>query len=603
MSEPVSQEEADRIKTAKAMYNNIDTAPPTSAQLNQVASDDAARAGDAEALKASHDEFVRQYIDAPAATGGALAPAGQGGTGNTPAEPAAQPAQSEGTGTQSAGTNAEPSAPPASQIAVADAEAQRRAEFNKLQDERRRTADARLNNGGAHAVLLSKGGMQPSSDTVQITQGPEVKESDRLLGEIENNAVRAAGGEATAGLKRDEVLGGLETQHSQANAKLAGAEQQAQQQQSNALSAVADRMSKALENAPPVVSPAQDLNNMGMGQKLAFVLASAGGAMAGRATGENRFLQGYNQMVDARIKTQEQEAAAGGVLAKGQENLYGVMRQGFQSDDAARSGMRLMYAQALQTKMNEAAIHYNIDMANPHYQKMQADIAQQILTAQMELAKISGQHISEEKTARYAPPQVAVVGGGDKGDAKAREDLDKYWTTHKLYDKEADLDTINNIVRDHDKQGLIAQYVASHPGASYANAYFALVGDPTQRQQMVDTEESVKSAVSGNGMRSELGRQLGQTLANPQNSAEKYNRLSHEFQTEAAAGIAAHGGYDAYRRWRQNTQDIQDTTGSLVRPQGAKELPNALPRVEGAVPPPSAASANTAPAASHHKKK
>jgi len=595
---PVTQEEAKRIQNAKAMLYP-DAAPPSQDMLSEAAADQDAAAAGAPARPGSPgadvalDAIVQKYT-----------------SGAAPAVPSPEaPAPKADPYALGAWTNAAAAHPPEfnagvqSQTAAADSEAAKRAEFNRLNPRRAREADARLAQQSQPGIaIVTPGGMRPSSDTVQVTQGPEVSDAQRLLQSLETNAVGAARGDTEAAKQRDTVLAGLESEHGQNTAKLAGGEQHAAQAQSAALSHVADRMSQALDAARvPVVSPAQDLNNMGMGQKLAFMLAAAGGGVAGRATGQNPFLGGYNQMVDARIATQKAQAEQAKGDAAGQENLYSVMKQGFQSDDAARAAMRTMYLQALDTKLKEAALHYNIDAANPHLQQLQAGIAQQLLTNQMELAKISGKHVSEESTSKYVPPSVTVVGGAPKNEGETRKQLDKYWTEHKLYDKEADLDTLNNIVRQADKGGVVMKYIAAHPGMSYANAFFAARNDPTQKQLMVDIEREVKDNIAGNGMRSELGRQLGQTLANAENAQQAYSRLNSGFANEAASGIAAYGGIDAYKRWRQEAEDIQNSTNSPVQAQGSDELPRALPPVDGAVAP--AVKPPPITQASHHKKR
>jgi hypothetical protein len=628
--EPVSREEAERIQEWKRGRDAIPPAPDVSpadvtnainASLNEEEPTPLPNAKPEEGSFAAplenaqpgnlHDQLVNAYrvsnsAPEPATPAAPAAPA-EGGSWFQQAWDGKLPAQQELNAQVPIGGKLGPNAAPVeSKPQAADSEAAKRSEFNKLRRaEKQQVADYRLaHQDTPRAVVVSRGGMMPSSETTQVTQGPEVSDAERLIREMEQNGVRSAGDNATAELKRDTAMAGLENQHATANAKFAGGEQKAAQKQSDALGAVADRMKTALEAAQkPVVSPAQDLQNMNMGQKLAFILASAGGGFTGRETGKNSFLDGYDQMVNARIDTQKREADQNRDFAKGQENLYGLMKQGFQSDDAARGAMRLMYLQALDTKMKEAQLHYNIDAANPRYMQMQAQIAKEILIQREELAKISGTKVTQENTSRYQAPQVAVVGGPNKNEAETRKSFDKYWTEHKLYDKEADLDTLNNIVRNADKGGAVMKYIAAHPGMSYANAFFAARNDPTQRQLMVDIEREVGNNIQGSGMRSELGRQLGQTLANAQNAQQAYNRLNTEFASEASSGIAAYGGIDAYKRWRQEAEDIQNATNSPVQSQGSDELPKALPPIDETVAPAPVAPGRTAPPPSHHKKK
>lgn len=580
--EPVTREEAQRIQAAKAALYP-DAAPPTQDMLSEAAADQDAAAAGAPARPGSPgadialDQIVQKYTAAPSAPPEA------------PAEPAPEKADPYALG---AWTNAAAARPPEftpgvkSQVATADDEAKRRAEFNKLNPQRAREADARLAQEGRSAVIVSPGGMRPSSDTVQVTQGPEVSDADRLLKGYEQNATTGAEGDAAASKERDTALAGLESNYAQGSAKLAGGEQRAAQKQSDALSHVADRMAQALEaSRVPVVSPAQDLSDMGMGQKLAFVLASAASTYFNRDIYKgprgNPFLDGYNQMVDARIATQKAQAEQQKAYAGGQENLYSVMKQGFQSDDAARAAMRVMYLQALDTKMKEAALHYNIDAANPRLLQIKAGIDQQLLTNQEELAKISGKHVSEEQTSKYVPPSAIVVGGGtDPKETEKEKSLDKRLREAGADKTEADLDTLNSVVGSLDKNGAVARYAAEH-GQSYANALFAMSNDPTQRQFIVDVQRGLKSEVSGNGMRSELGRDIAKTIDNPNTAGELYNRLAKEHAKAVADAIASEGagGYQRYLRMRRRSQDIQHATNSPVRAQGAEPLPDALPEV------------------------
>lgn len=595
----VSEEQA-RVSRAKSLlstpgieYRNSEAAPPSMAMLNAEAESQSPEGQEAN-KRAQQDAFIRAYVDPPqqAALPAGTAPAGTGGVGNTPAPielPRTDPGAMGAQGAASSPTQ-EPGAV-VDKVAAADAKAAERSTFDKLAADKQRLADAYFaaQNQQPRAVVVSRGGMRPDTQASQVTQGPEVKESDRLLHEIEYNAIRAAGDGATAELKRDTDTSTIAASNSDMLAKTLPAEHKAQQEKSSALGQVADRMQKALESAKtPVISPAQELASMGIGQKIAFALAASGGAMAGRANGTNPFLAGYNQMVDARISAQEREAKQNKDYAGGQQNLYAVMRQGFESDDAARAALRLMYGQALDAKMKEAAAHYNIDMANPNYQKQQSQISEQILKDQMELAKISGQHISQQSTSRYAPPQVAMVGGGRPGDrggglgkeeAAVREKIQKLATEGKWGEMASDMDSLNNIVKNADKGGLIAGYIASHPGQSAANAFIALMSDPTERQKMVDIEHSVKDAISGSGMRSELGRQLGQTLSNPTNAGEVYNRKAKIYQDEVSNALSSlgPGAFNIYRDMRGDAEAMRAATNTPIIAQGSRELPSALP--------------------------
>lgn len=594
MPAPATTEEEARAQ-AKAMLAGESVPDDSDPVPRRVARDEQAADAASDDPRAHFDAIVQKYTNgAPAAAVSAappedpaiaeakrhgLAPPEAPGTPEAPSQPfsltglvAPQEYAASGDKGQSA------------QVAAADDEAAKRAEFRKLDPRLQQAADARLaqpNQSGV--VVVSPGGMRPSSVTQQVTKGPEVSDADRLLQDYEQNATKGAEGDTAAGKERDTALAGLQSSFAQGSAKLAGGEQRAAQGQSAVLGQVADRMRQAIDAARvPVVSPAQELNSMGIGQKLAFAFAAAGGGIAGRATGQNPFLQGYNQMVDSRIATQKAQAEQSNAYAKGQENLYSVMKQGFQSDDGARAALRTMYLQALDTKLKEAVAHYNIDAANPHLLQMRASIDQQLLTNREELAKISGKHFSEEATSRYAPPSAIVVGGLDAKDREKSTALDKRLREAGTDKSEADLDTLNNVVGSLDKNGAIARYAAEH-GQSYVNSYFAMSNDPTQRQFIVDVQRGLKSEVSGNGMRSDLGREVAKTIDNPNTAAELYNRLAKEHAKAVSDAIAASGDPEDFQRYlrnRRRSQDIQHATNSPVRAQGAEPLPDALPQVQ-----------------------
>jgi hypothetical protein len=220
---------------------------------------------------------------------------------------------------------------------------------------------------------------------------------------------------------------------------------------------------------------------------------------------------------------------------------------------------------------------------------MQAKISEDILKQKEEIAKISGVHKSEEATQRYAPPQVAVIGGGGAGkeELAARKTLQELWDKNGMYDKKADLDSLDNIVRHADTGNIVTDYVAAHPGMSFANALAALASNPEQRQKMVDIEQRVRSAISGNGMRSELGRQLGQTVSNPTEALEVYNRLGHDYAERSSMLAQSLGpqGNAYLRRWQADAEDSRNSTNSPDQPQGAEPLPSALAPQSGAIPP------------------
>jgi hypothetical protein len=592
MVAPATTEE-EAIAQAKALFagQTPDSAPvPREAAARQQAID----ASD-DPLRAKFDSIVSEYSNAPAqptapvespeaaaiaeAKRHGLVPPEASGAPEAPSQPfsltrlAAPDQYDAATGATGRG-----------QVADADNEAARRAEFNKLNAQQSQQADALLSTPQRSAVIVSPGGMRPSSVTRQVTQGPAVKDADQLLADYQANATKGAEGDAAAGKERDTTIAGLESNFAQGSAKLAGGEQQAAQKQSAALSGVADRMSKALDAARvPVVSPAQELSSMGIGQKLAFALAAAGGGIAGRATGTNPFLQGYNQMVDARIATQKAQAEQSTNYAKGQDNLYSVMKQGFQSDDAARAALRTMYLQALDTKLKEAVTHYNIDAANPHVLQLKAGIDQQLLANQEELAKISGKHFSKEETDRYVPPSAVVVGVGGldpKKEKDYREKIHKARVEQKIDEDEQTLDTLANIARTADKGNVVSDYLASHPGMSIANATAALLSTPEGRQRMADTESMTKDALGANGLRSELGRQVVQTVSNPVEAVQVYNRYALQYQKkmgEVLTGIGpAQETVPLYRKMRQEGQAIQHMTNSPVRAAGAEPLPEAI---------------------------
>ncbi len=141
---PVSIDEAKRIQAAKAaLYpDSADAGGPTKDQLDQAAADqDAAAAGappapGSPAADVAFDSIVQKYTDKPAA------PVEQSVAAAEPprADPYAMGAWTNATGEKPPEFNAGVQ----SQTAAADAEAAKRAEFNKLNPQRAREADARL---------------------------------------------------------------------------------------------------------------------------------------------------------------------------------------------------------------------------------------------------------------------------------------------------------------------------------------------------------------------------------------------------------------------------------------------------------------------------
>lgn len=599
MVAPATTEE-DAIAQAKAMFAGQipDSAPvPREAATRQQAVD----ASD-DPLRAKFDSIVSEYSNAPAQPAApaaespeaaAIAEAKRHGLAppEAPGEPEAPSQPFSLTGLVAPQEYAAAiGATGKGQVADADNEAARRAEFNKLNTQQSQQADALLSAPQRSAVIVSPGGMRPSSVTQQVTKGPGVKDADELLADYQTNATKGAEGDAAAGKERDTAIAGLESNFAQGSAKLAGGEQQAAQKQSAALSDVADRMSKALDAARvPVVSPAQELSSMGIGQKLAFALAAAGGGIAGRATGQNPFLQGYNQMVDARIATQKAQAEQSTNYAKGQENLYSVMKQGFQSDDGARAALRTMYLQALDTKLKEAVTHYNIDAANPHVLQLKASIDQQLLTNQEELAKISGKHISEEATSKYVPPSAVVVGGGSipgldaKTEAAYREKIGAAADKAGLGEQKNDLDVMRNLKQTHDENtSALRDYLNHHPELSKANAIAAYTATPEAKQRAVDMATLIKGYAAGNGLRSELGRDIVKDLVNPDQIPQLYDRAAHVYKENAAralihTGIPAPIGFHLLEQMQQDERNVQNATNSPVVPTQSKQLPSAIP--------------------------
>jgi hypothetical protein len=467
----------------------------------------------------------------------------------------------------------------------ADRVAAARQKLTGLDASRQLAAAGRLNatTPQARAVLVSPGGMRPNTEALKVEQGPQVAGADDLLRDIEFQGTKSAADNATAELKRDTALAGLQEQNTGNVAKFAGEEAKIGQSNSDALAKVSDRMQAAIDRSNvPVVSPAQDLNEMGIGQKIAFALAAAGGGIAGRANGTNPFLQGFDQMVDARIKTQMQQVEQAKGQAGEQQNLYGVLRKGFDDDAQARAGLRVMYLQALDSKLKESALHYGIDSNDARYVALQAGLSQQLLTEREKLAQLSGQRLSEETTKKYAPPQVAVVGapgGIDKGRLDKRNAIGKELESRGLNKNLDDLDALNSYIRNNDKGGVIQQYMDHHPGSGWFQSFANMQKDPAQRQATVDLQRGVQSEFGEKGMRSEGGQAVVKALTDPNLAPEAYNRLAHDTRNGIDRVISPFGpeGYQEFNSMRQTESDIENAPGSSTTAVGSEDLPNALP--------------------------
>ena len=594
--------EAERVQAAKAKLapenkiaypKELDAIPPPSAdQLVQAYANQSGVAPVPDAAPARSAEPAWQP-EAPPPVPVNPEPYGGGGAGNTPAGVARSdvPAEAQpnaGAEGAPASTSANPQASP-SRASEADRIAAARAEMNRLNAEKGMAARARLEAGSApRAIIVDKGGMRPSGEAYKIEQGPQVQGADKLLADIEQRGTAANAGTAKAEAARDSALLGLQEQNTAATAKFAGEEAKINQASSDALAKVSERMQKAIDSANvPVVSPAQDLNEMGIGQKLAFALAAAGGGIAGRATGTNPFLQGFDQVIDQRIKTQEQQVAQAKGQAAEQQNLYGVLRKGFDDDAAARAGLRVMYLQALDSKLKETALHFGLDTNDPRYQALQAGLSQQLLTEREKLAQLSGQKLSQEKTFKQTPPQVVTIGGASKAEQENRAKLHEALLKEGLLDKKADLDALNNVIRNADSSGAIRSWIAEHPGHSTFDAIAALSADPTQKQFVVDLQHNVKQQLGDKGMRSEGGQAIVRAIDNPAMAQQAYNREAHDYADRAAAVIdSIPDGWGVYNRSLANQQDIRSATESPVNPIGSEPLPSSIPEVTNPPPAP-----------------
>jgi hypothetical protein len=514
-----------------------------------------------------------------------------GGAGNTPAVPPAAVSPNDGTEGAATSPNATPQTVP-SAASEADRVAAARQKLNPLDAAKSLGAAGRLNAPTqGRAVLVAPGGMRPSTEALKVEQGPQVAGADDLLHDIEFQGVKGAADNATAELARDKDLASIQGANTAGITAELGQEQKIGQQNSDRLAGVADRMQAAIERSKvPVVSPAQDLNEMGIGQKIAFALAAAGGGIAGRETGTNPFLQGYDDMINARIKTQEAQAKQAGTEVQDQKNLYGVLQEGFKNDDAARAGLRVMYLQALDSKLKEAAIHYNIASNDARYESLQAGLSQQLLDAKEKLAQLSGQRTSEEQTKKYAPPQVAVVGGQgiSKPRVEMRNAIGKELEARGLNKNRDDLDALNSYIANNDKGGVVRKYMDQHPGSGWFQSLADLQKTPEGRQATVDIQHGIQSDLGEKGMRSEGGQQLVRAMNDPNLAAEAYNRLAHDTREGIDRVLSPYGpeGYQEWNSMRGTEQDIADAPGSSTTATGSEDLPTALP------PPPESFAAN-----------
>jgi hypothetical protein len=451
-------------------------------------------------------------------------------------------------------------------------------------------AGARLAGGatapGGSAVIISKGGMRPERSTAQVTKGPEVPGAMDALDDAYHEAVHGAAGAATAQRAQDETLGRLQGVSSAAGEKFATEEKRESQNASDKLGAVAAQIQTAInDTAKPVETPQQAMQKWGADKKVGFLLASIVGGIGGE-NGRNTFLDSFNGFLKSETDRQAVELKQKQDQNNDSKSVYWMMHKGFGDDAAARAGTRALYYQALESRVKQAAIKYNIDATNPRYQA----ILSQIDTARAHeletLAKISGATTSRQESEVYAPPQAIQVGGVSKAqDAKAREIIGTGFEKLKVGDTQNQLDAMRSAIMggDRAKGGLLQRYLVSYPNTPFASILAQFGTTPQGKQYLSDVGDYIiKSGHTDFGAAFTPSEQERQSLfRSPEMIPELYNRGARKLQRDlqdVISQVPGGAGYRVFGEMRSEQRDMMNAPGSLVTATGSDNtLPQALP--------------------------
>ncbi len=439
-------------------------------------------------------------------------------------------------------------------------------------------------------VAVTKGGMIPERSTVQITKGPEAPGARDALDDAYAEAVRGAGGNMAAEQENDQRLGRVQSEVSKAGERFATEGQREAQNASDKLSAVSSDIQKFINNAAvPVETPQQAMQKWGADKKIAFVLASALAGGAGAATGkhDNAFLDSFNGFLKSETDRQAAERKQKEGQAEASKSVYWMMHAGFKDDDQARAATRALYYQALESRLKEAAIKYQIDTSGPRYKSLLSQIDTARAHELEQLAKLSGATVSQQESQRYVPPQAVVVGGGGmkpEDIAKDRAFIFGGIKDLKINEKAKDLNAMRSalMLGDAAKGGLLQRYLTAHPSTSFADIVAQVGTTPEGKQYLADVGAYViKSGHTDFGAAFTPNEETRQNMfRSPELLPQLYNRWSSDLGTDLRSVLRSAPSGHGYLTWEQmrgEERDMMNVPGSLVNTTDSKALPEALP--------------------------
>lgn len=480
----------------------------------------------------------------------------------------------------------------------ADVTANNRQRVQELDPEKMRRAEARLfgapQQGGA-VIIRNPGGWQPSGRAVQQAMGPEAPGARDALDDAYAEAVRSAAGGATTEKEQNETLGRLQSAASSAGEKFAVEGQRESQRASDKLSAVAGDIQKFVNDAAvPIQSPQEAMKQWGADKKIPFLLASMVSGAAGAVTGTNgnAFLENFDKFMNADINRQKDERKQKSEQADQSKGVYWALHAGFKDDDQARAATRALYYQALESRVKEAAIKYQIDSANPRYQALLSQIDTARAHEIEALAKLTGISTTVQSNDRFVPPSATVVAAGGPAGLKAGDVAkDRAWIFNgmkdlKVPETQAELDAMRSVIMagDRAKGGLLQRFIAQYPNSIPFSAVLAQAGaDPQMKQYLADLGQYViKSGHTDFGAAFTPSEQERQAVfRSPEMIPELYNRgarkLQGDLQSVLSSAPSGHG-YAVFDEMRSESRDMMNAPGSLVTATGADNtLPQALP--------------------------
>lgn len=444
------------------------------------------------------------------------------------------------------------------------------------------------------AVLRSPGGWVPSGRGVQQSIGPDAPGAGSALDDAYAEAVKGAAGSATAERAQNETLGRLQSAASNAGERFAVEGQRESQNASDKLSAVAGDIQKFVnEAAVPIRSPQEEMKNWGADKKIPFILAAALAGGTGYATGknDNSFLENFDKFVNGEIETQKTQRKQKSEQAEQSKSVYWALHAGFKDDEAARAGTRALFYQALESRVKEAAIKYQIDSSNPRYQALLSQIDTARAHEIEALAKLTGTTTTVQSNDRFVPPSATIVSTGAAGLKPEAIAKDRAWIFNgmkdlKVPETQAELDAMRSVIMAGDKAkgGLLQKFITTYPNTVPFSAVLAQAGaDPKMKQYLADLGQYViKSGHADFGAAFTPSEQERQAVfRSPEMIPELYNRgarkLQADLQRVLSSAPSGHG-YAVFDEMRSEERDMMNTPGSLVTATGSDNtLPQALP--------------------------